>query len=109
MRADGVVNPFIMLMVPAIVKVHEADARWQRSVAGLRVAESLRWYAGAHDGKVPDRLADVRELPAVIDPQTGRGFDAFYKVADATAIFEVAPPRNMPVALGRRFELKAGR
>jgi hypothetical protein len=109
MRADGVINPFIMLMLPAIVKVHEADTRLQRTVASLRVAESLRWYAGAHDGKVPDTLADTREVPAVIDPQTGKGFDAFYKVADATAILELAPPRNTPVSLGRRFELKAGR
>jgi hypothetical protein len=109
LRADGDINPLVMLFLPAAVKVHEADARLQRTVAALRVAEALRWYAMAHDGKVPDALADVRELPGVIDPQTGKGFDAFYKVADATAIFDLPAARTMPAYLGRRFELKAAR
>jgi hypothetical protein len=108
-RAEGVVNPFILLLLPAMTKVHESDARLQRMIASLRVAESLRWYAAAHDGKVPDILGDVRDLPAVIDPQTGRGFDAFYKVADATAVLDVPPPAHMPASVGRRFELKAAR
>jgi hypothetical protein len=108
-RAEGVINPFVLLLMPSIVKVHESDTRFQRTIAVLRAAEALRWYAGAHDGKVPDRWADMADLPTVIDPMTGRGFDVFYQVKDATAILEIPPMPHLPAVAGRRFELKAAR
>ncbi len=106
-RSEGQVNPFIIVLLPAVSKVSEADLRMQRNVAVLRVAESLRWYAAVHDGAVPETLADVRELPAVTDPKTGKGFDALYQVNDATGILEVPPPQRYPAFLGRRFEIRA--
>jgi hypothetical protein len=108
-RAEGVLNPFILLLMPAIAKVHESDTRLQRTIAVLRAAEALRWYAGAHDGKVPERWAEIADVPTVIDPLTGRGFDAFYQVRDATAILDVPPMPHLPAVAGRRFELKAAR
>jgi hypothetical protein len=109
MRTDGVANPLIFLLLPASAKVHEADMRLQRTIAVLRAAEALRWYAGAHDGKVPDRWLDLTDLPSVLDPQTGRGFDAHYEIQDRTAILEVPPRPNLPASAGRRYELKAVR
>ncbi len=107
-RWEGVLNPFLMFL-PAIAKVYEADLRRQRNVATLRTVEALRGYAGAHDGKVPEKLADVTDVPSVIDPQTGKGYDGFYQVKDGTAVLEVLPLRHLPVSLGRRYELKAAR
>jgi hypothetical protein len=108
-RAEGVLNPFIFLLMPSVSKVQEADTRLQRTVALLRAAEALRWYAGAHDGKVPERWTDMTDVPSVIDPLTGRGFDPFYQVRDATAILDVPPMAHLPPSAGRRFELKAAR
>jgi hypothetical protein len=109
LRAEGVLNPFVSLLLPAVMKVQETDTRVQRTIALLRAAEALRWYAGAHDGKVPERWAELTDVPTVIDPLTGRGFDAFYQVRDLTAILDVPPMPHLPAAAGRRFELKAAR
>jgi hypothetical protein len=89
--------------------VNESDLRMQRTVASLRAAEALRGYAGAHDGKPPETLADITDLPLVIDPQSGKGYEAFYKLHDGTAVLEVPPPVHQSALFGRRFELKAAR
>ena len=86
-------------------KVYEARVRIERTAAYLRCAEAIRYYAMTHDGKPPEKLADVK-LPLPVDPYTGEGFGKFYSVqADGTAVFEVPPPPNMPPSLGRRFVL----
>ena len=98
-------NPIIGLMLPAVEKVYEARVRIERIADYLRCAEAIRYYAMTHDGKPPEKLADVK-LPLPVDPNTGEGFDKFYSVgADGTAVFEVPPPPNMPPSLGRRFVL----
>src|SRR5262249_13023647 len=73
-------NMRIALLLPALVKVYQADLRVQRQIAGLRGAEALRQYAASHGGKAPAQWADLKDLPAPIDPFTGKGLDAYYKV-----------------------------
>jgi hypothetical protein len=107
LHAEGTINPFLLL-VPATNKVLESCISLQRNIAILRAAESLRGYAGAHDGKVPDQWSENTEVPAVIDPLTGKSFDdAYYQVFDATATLAIPPGKNLPFPLNRRFELKA--
>jgi hypothetical protein len=107
LHAEGTINPFLLL-VPATTKIEESCISLQRNIAILRAAESLRGYAGAHDGKVPEQWSENTEVPAVIDPLTGRSFDdAYYQVIDATAILAIPPGKNLPFPLNRRFELKA--
>ncbi len=109
LHAEGNINPFLLL-VPAATKVQESCVSLQRNIAILRAAESLRGYAGAHDGKVPDQWSENSEVPTVIDPLTGRSFDdGYYQVMDATAILAIPPGKNLPFPLNRRFELKAAR
>jgi hypothetical protein len=86
-------------------KVHEAGTRLERQVAALRCVEAIRLYAAAHEGKLPAALADVTEVPLPIDPFTGKGFDGYYKRSGDTAVLDVPPPPDMPVNLGRRYEL----
>jgi hypothetical protein len=102
----GGVNLLAKLTVPACLKVYEAQVRLQRFAAGLRVAEALRAQLAA-TGKVPARLADVTVVPLPIDPATGEGFDAFYKVEDGVGILSVPPPPGPGAApsLLRRYEL----
>jgi hypothetical protein len=98
-------NVFIGLLMPAIVKVFETNARTQRQVAALRCAAAVRLHVVRHGGKLPARLGDITELPMPIDPATGKGFDEMYKVNDGKALLEVPPPtKQQPPATGRRFE-----
>jgi hypothetical protein len=62
LRMDAA-NVFVGLLFPAVLKVHEAQVRLERTVAGLRCGEALRLYAAAHDGKAPDRFTDITNVP----------------------------------------------
>ncbi len=97
----------VQMLTPTLIKVYHAGARAERQVAGLRCAEALRLYAAGHDGKPPQKLADVTEVPLPTDPYTGKGFDAYYQFGDGKGVLNVPPPPGMPPTLGRRFELKA--
>src|SRR5205085_2382868 len=97
-------NVFIRLLLPAILKVNEAQTRTQRYFAGLRGAEALREYASAHGGKPPARWADITEVPLPTDPVTGKGLDPFYSVKGGRAVLDVPPLPGQPGVLGRRFE-----
>jgi hypothetical protein len=50
-------------------------ARLQRRIAALQCVEALRMYAAAHNGKLPDALEDIREVPIPLDPVTGKPFE----------------------------------
>ncbi len=98
-------NPILYLLMPAVEKVYEARVRIEHAADYLRCAEAIRYYAMTHDGKPPEKLADIK-LPLPVDAYTGEGFDKFYSVqADGTAVFEIPPPPHMPPSLGRRFVL----
>jgi hypothetical protein len=102
---DTIFNTILALLMPAIVKTHEASVRLERYIAGLRGAEALRLYAATHKGKVPAKWSDITAIPLPVDPATGKGFDEFYQVKDGRAILEVAAPPGQPVVVGRRYEL----
>jgi hypothetical protein len=102
-RAQG--NPLIALLFPALMKVMEAQMRLERQIAGLRCGEALRLYAAAHQGQPPPRLEAITEVPLPMDPFTGKGYEAQYRVQDGGGILDVpSPPRQAPV-VGRRYEL----
>lgn len=97
-------NVVITLLMPALVKAYGAQLRLERNVAGLRAAEALRLHVARH-GKPPAKWADLTEVPAPIDPYTGRGFDAWYSVKDGKAILEIPPPPGESKRLGKRYEI----
>jgi hypothetical protein len=99
------------LAVPAFAKVYYAGARTDHQLAGLRCAEAIRLHAATRDGKPPNLLADIKELPLPIDPATGRGMDAWYKLdVDGTGVLEVPPiPPVLSPLLGRRYEVRPGK
>jgi hypothetical protein len=61
----------------------------EQRIALLRHVEALRLYAAAHDGKLPEKLADC-PVPLPDDPFTGRPFR--YHVDGATAHLRGSPP-----------------
>jgi hypothetical protein len=99
-------NVLIKLLCPAILKVHAAQLRTERVIAGLRGAEALRLHAASHAGKPPARWADITGVGDPIDPFTGKSVGAFYKVSGVKGILDVPPPPPLQVpSLGRRYVL----
>ena len=66
--------PFVDLL-PAIVKVYTAYARLDRRIAAQRCIEAIRLYAASHDGKLPEALNEITEVPVPEDPMLGKPFD----------------------------------
>jgi hypothetical protein len=80
------------LLVPALNKVHRAQGRLEQRIALLRHVEALRLYAAAHDGKLPEKLADC-PVPLPDDPFTGKAFR--YEVTGNTAHLRGTPPQGV--------------
>jgi hypothetical protein len=76
-------------MVPALQKIRRAQGRLEQRMALLRHVEALRLYAADHDGKLPQKLADI-PVPLPVDPFSGKSFD--YKTDGTTAYFRGSPP-----------------
>jgi hypothetical protein len=83
-----------------------SSASLDRRIATLRVIESLRLYAAAHDGKLPESLDQIKEVPVPDDPATGKPF--IYRPAGAAALLHVpqaglrapSPPYRIAIRLG---------
>ena len=86
------------LLLPAIDKVIFSSVRLDRRVDALRCVEALRLYAAAHEGKLPDKLADVTDVPIPPDPVTGKPFE--YRLADGKATLTAAAPSGEQPNLG---------
>ena len=89
-RARLEAMPFLEAL-PAIQKVVAASDRLERRVAALRCVEAIRLDAAAHDGKLPETLGAITEVPVPIDPTTGQAFH--YRVTgDRATLSAPAPP-----------------
>jgi hypothetical protein len=77
--------------VPALHKVRRAQGRLEQRIALLRHVEAIRLYAAAHDGKLPEKLADI-EVPLPFDAFTGNPFR--YEVKDGAAHLRGTPPKG---------------
>jgi hypothetical protein len=97
-------NVFIGLLMPAFLKVQEANIRTHRQVAALRCACAVQLHAARHGGKPPAELKEITEVPLPIDPVTGKGFDEMYKVTGGKAVLELPPLKGQPATTGRHFE-----
>jgi hypothetical protein len=76
------------LLLPAMNKVQWASARTDRKIHLLRTIEALRLYAAAN-GRWPETLAEITDVPVPIDPVTGKSFE--YR-REGDKAFLIAPP-----------------
>src|SRR5207248_9735571 len=61
-------------VMPAMLGAKTAETRIIQKIAALQVLEALRIYAAAHDGRLPDSLSDISEVPVPLDPFRGEPF-----------------------------------
>lgn len=73
----------LVKLTPGFRATRNAQVRTQRQLAALRVIEALRMSAAAHDGRLPEQLSDIAEVPIPADPVTGQPFG--YRLEGETA------------------------
>jgi hypothetical protein len=82
------------LLLPALDRVVSKQNLLDRNIAALRVVEALRIYAAVHDGKLPNKLDEITEVPVPDDPGTGRPFE--YRREGDVATLTSQSPDDVP-------------
>ena len=94
--------PFATLLLPAMEAAKVPEFRTTQTVDRLRVIEAIRLYADRHDGKLPERLDQITEVPVPIDINTGKPFS--YCLENGTAILEYKVPSRHEFM--KRYEIQ---
>ncbi len=83
-----------LLLIPAISSSQQALVRSEQELALLQTVEAIRHYGSKHDSKLPASLDDL-DLPAPIDPATGKPF--IYEVDGEQATLKTSHKLNRAV------------
>jgi hypothetical protein len=86
----------------AVLTIKRAICRVARNIAALEILEAIRMYGAAHDGKLPEKLADITEVPIPSDPLRGEPF--IYRLEENTAMLESPYPAEPTQALRYQIE-----
>jgi hypothetical protein len=89
-------------LLPGLDRALGAQVRVERNFAALRIIEALRIFAAAHDGKLPNKLSEVTEVPLPDDPATGRPFE-YAREGDTATL--ASPGDSLPVPGGIRYRV----
>jgi len=88
---------------PAHDRVLKQMNHVDRKIAALQSIEALRHYAASHNGKFPNELSDVTEVPVPIDPVTQKPF--IYRRAGSKAALEAAASKGAKAKDAMRYLL----
>ncbi len=77
-------------LISDLNKVMSRQTALERALAAQRVIEALRMHAAVHDGKLPDKLDDVTEVPIPNDPGTDRPFE-YSRDGDTATLVSLVP------------------
>ncbi|MHC4716095.1 MAG: hypothetical protein ACYS5V_03940 [Planctomycetota bacterium] len=89
--------------MPTLARAYFLTTKVDRRIAALRCVEAIRMYAAAHDGRLPNKLADVTEAPLPLDPTTGKAFA--YSVSGGTCVLSSPAPPGEEPKHALRYEL----
>jgi hypothetical protein len=71
LSAQNIGSKLGKMLLPAYSNWIDAELRVQSTHHRLLTIEAVRHYAATHDGKLPQSLAELTELPPQIDLHTG--------------------------------------
>ncbi len=97
--------PLNDVLLPVVRVSNRAGGRIDRDIAMLEILEALRMYAAAHDGRLPESLKDITEVPIPIDPMRAEPF--LYERKGDTAVLD-APSRDDTYTKRYQIELVRG-
>ncbi len=87
--------PFAEWLVSATRAAKNAETRCQWGIEMLRVFEAMRLYAAGHDGRWPDRLSDITNVPIPMNPYDGKPF-LYERSGDRATLTSEKGPPNQP-------------
>jgi hypothetical protein len=97
--------PLGSAFLPAVQKVYFARALMERRIAAVRCIEAIRLYAASHEGKLPEKLSDMTEVPIPVDPVTGKQFE-YQSARDKATLYGPPPDGEEPTERNSlRYEL----
>jgi hypothetical protein len=99
MKQEQPSNPFLPMF--DICRTIGNFAKVDRQVAALTAVESIRSYAAAHSGKLPEHLEDITETPVPENPATGKAFE--YRVDGDSAVLSA---RELNAALSYTLKIR---
>jgi hypothetical protein len=88
---------------PAHERIRLQMSTLARQAAALQCVEALRLYAGAHDGKFPNRLSDITEVPVPDDPVEHKPFA--YQRTGSKATLEAPAPKGAEARFAMQYVL----
>jgi len=90
--------------LPVLRASIQATWRAERHIRMIQLIEALRMYA-AENGRWPEKLDDIIEVPVPIDPWSQKPFE--YAVKDGVALLEAPsiPKAPWPLTVDQRYEL----
>ncbi len=99
--------PLTSLLLPAVSNVMQVEVRMARNLAALQTIEALRMHAAASGGKLPQSLADVKVVPAPLNPASGQPFPYSLDAASGTATLDVPAVGSLsPQQDGKRYVIR---
>jgi hypothetical protein len=76
-----------------------------RKIASLAILDALRIYAAAHDGRLPEKLADITEVPIPNDPTRDEPF-SYHREGDAAILESPSQPSTGFVLMELRYRIE---
>ena len=93
--------PLAALLLPGVTAAQTATARLDSRTAGLQVIEAIRIHAAGNGGKLPETLADIKQVPVPKNPLTDQPFP--YRLVNNKAELLIPAPPHQPANIGWRF------
>ncbi len=84
-------------------KMRSLMNRSNRRVVALQCIEAIRLYAAAHNGKFPNELSDITQVPVPNDPVRQKPF--VYRCTGYNAVLEAPAPKGATAKDAMRYEL----
>ena len=84
-------------------KVHLLMNRLDRNMAALQCVEAIRLYAAAHNGKFPNELSDIAQVPIPDNPATQKPL--IYRCTGSKATLEAPAKKGQEDRYTIRYEL----
>ncbi len=110
-KIQSPIDTYLMLLTPSLDAARRAFTRQQQTYELLKIIEAIRYYAAVHDGRLPESLGAIKEIPvATVDPMTGKPLG--YKVEGRTAMIDYTQTQGkcrLEITVQETAERKAGK
>jgi tetratricopeptide (TPR) repeat protein len=84
-------------------RMHLLMNRLERNMVALQCVEAIRLYIAAHDGKFPNELSDITQIPVPDNPVTQKPL--IYKRTGSKALLEAPTSKEQADKYAIRYEL----